>query len=184
VTIEAGAVTIEMTDIMTDDLLHQVVTMTEVMTDMINMIATTTVLQGTARSLVITTTILGIGTLGSTGIERGTTRTGTGGRRDTERGTGTGTMTDMTGHPGITMRGIGTMTGDMTGIPHPTTTPAVAGDLLPLDLHHIGDLTTRNSWEDERAELLSNLITLTSHYFSLTEGVASCSFLFLWINIR
>jgi len=143
VTIEAGAVTIGMTDITTGDLLHQVDTMREVMTVMKNMIVTTMVLLDTVRSLDIMTTILEIGTLGSTGIERGTTRTGIGGRKGTGRRTGTGTMTDTTGHRGIIMRGTGTMTGGMTGTHPPTTTLAAVGDLHPLGLHHIEDLTIR-----------------------------------------
>jgi len=135
------------------------------MTDMINMTGTIMVLLGIARSPDTMTIPLGIGTPGSTEIERGTTRTGTGGRKGTGRETGSGSMTDMKGHPGSTMRGTGTMKGDMRDTRHLTTTRVAAGDLRPLGLHHIEDQTTKSfgqgSCEVGRAELICCNLTIT-----------------------
>ena len=113
---------------------------------MTNMTEIITVHHGTGRSLATMTTITETeipGTI-TTGRGTGTTKTGTGGRTGTGT-TGTGSQIGTTGHPETTMRGTGTMTGDMTDTLLHITTPVAAGDHLLLDLHHLGDQTIKES---------------------------------------
>jgi len=143
---EEEEATIEMIDTTTEDLPHQVDTMIEVMIAMTNMTEIITVHHGTGRSLATMTTITETeipGTI-TTGRGTGTTKTGTGGRTGTGT-TGTGSQIGTTGHPETTMRGTGTMTGDMTDTLLHITTPVAAGDHLLLDLHHLGDQTIKES---------------------------------------
>ena len=101
----------------------------------INMTVTTTDLHDTGRSPDTMTTPPGIETPGSTGRGTGTTRTGTGGRKGTGK-TGIGSLTDMRGLRGTTMRGTGTMSVVMRGTHPPTTTQAAAGGPPALAPHH------------------------------------------------
>jgi len=147
--IEAEEVIIEMTGIMTGDLLHQVGIMTEVTIATTNTTETIMAHQGTVRNLgIMTTTIPGRGILGTIETETGTTRTGTGartgtGRIGTERETGTETRRDMIDLQEITTSEIGTMKGVMRGTPRLTTTPVAAGGHPAQDPHLTEGLTIK-----------------------------------------